>query len=183
MYVRDLWLTKDGRKTARHPDCGGNRSARRWLAVWADRAGDEHTKTFAKRWDADQFLAVKEKARVRNEILAADGDGIDPVGWYVYLLWEVADDAVPLYVGCSGNILARLGAHLGNSDRRYRVGWVTLIRCTSQKAMLAREGALIRKYRPEWNKHVPREEDGSAAAAPGRPSLALVASPGRRQQP
>jgi hypothetical protein len=53
---------------------------------------------------------MKEKLRIRTELLASDGDGIDPCGWYVYLLWVVRDDDKPVYVGSSGNILARLGA-------------------------------------------------------------------------
>jgi len=150
-HVKDLWLTRDGRETAKYG------KGRRWKATWREPDGTERAKCFAKRIDADQFLAIKEKLRVRAELLASDGDGIDPSGWYVYLLWEVAGDDTPVYVGCSGNILARLGAHLGNSAKRPRVGWVTLIRCTSEKAMLAREAQLIRRYRPEWNKRIPAD--------------------------
>jgi GIY-YIG catalytic domain len=148
-HIRDLWFT-DGQPTSRH------NHGFRWKACWIDADKKEHCKSFARKIDAEQYLAVKEQARIRAELLlAADGDGIDPAGYYVYLLWAVPEDAKPLYVGSSGNILSRLGSHLGSTAKRSRVGWVTLIRCTSEKAMLRREGELIRKYRPEWNKEIP----------------------------
>jgi integrase len=49
-------------KTARHPDKGGNKNAKRWLAVWLDPDGHEKSRAFAtqvlaaayaKRMDAD----------------------------------------------------------------------------------------------------------------------------------
>ena len=39
--VRDLWHDKKRRKTARHPDRGGNKDAKRWLAIWLDPDGKE----------------------------------------------------------------------------------------------------------------------------------------------
>jgi hypothetical protein len=156
-HIKDLWITREGRKTGRHPDNGGSRNSKRWKATWTDPDGTERAKCFARKIDGEQFLAMKEKLRVRAELLATDGDGIDPCGYYVYLLWEVRDADKPLYVGSSGSILARLGSHLGDGGKRSRVGWVTLIRCTSERAMQRREGELIRRYRPEWNKHIPPE--------------------------
>jgi hypothetical protein len=146
--------------THRHPDNGGDPSAKRWLAVWLGADRSERTKSFARRTDAEQYLVMQEKLRIRAEPLTTDGDGIDPAGYYVYLLWEVQGDAVPVYVGRSGNILHRLGAHLGDNGKRARVGWVTLVRCTSEAAMIRRERELIRKYRPEWNKHIPAALQG-----------------------
>ena len=84
-----------------------------------------------------------------------EGGGIDPVGYYVYLLWESRGDGKPIYVGSSSSILVRLGRHLGDGPKRRRVGWITFIRCASKQAMTRRENALIRKYLPEWNKYVP----------------------------
>jgi hypothetical protein len=63
---------------------------------------------------------MKEKLPVRAELLAADGDGMDPSGFCIYLLWEVQGDATPVYVGSSGNILARLGDHLDYKGKRAR---------------------------------------------------------------
>jgi GIY-YIG catalytic domain len=123
-------------------------------------------KCFARRTDAEQFRALKERARVKADILAADSDGIDPAGYYVYLLWAVRDDDAPVYVGSTGNILQRLGAHLGDYAKRAGIGWITLIRCTSERAMEDREAALIRRYRPRWNRDIPLE-DGRHLRSPG----------------
>lgn len=167
--VQDLWLSAgpDGRDrpTKRH-----GRGVR-WKARYIAPDGSEGSKCFARKTDAEQFLAIKEKARIRAELLASDGDGIDPNGFYVYLLWELEGDEAPVYVGASGNILSRLGTHLGGAAKRSRIGRITLIRCTSQKAMLRPEDELIRKYRPTWNKDIPLAEGGrernGQAAAPG----------------
>jgi integrase len=76
--VKDLWFSEvpvkgpDGktvrddtehvvtakRKTAKHPDRGGNKSAKRWLACWDDPDGKEKTRAFAKQADA---MAYAEK--------------------------------------------------------------------------------------------------------------------------
>lgn len=160
-HVKDLWITRDGHKTARHPDNGGSKQAKRWQATWDAPDGAERARCFARRTDAEQFLAMKEKLRVRAELLSSDGDGIDPAGFYVYLLWAAQADDEPVYVGKSANILARLGDHLGDAGKRAGIGWVTLIRCTSEAAMVRREAELIRKYLPAWNKRIPTE--GKAA--------------------
>ena len=161
-HIRDKWVTRDGRQTARFGH------GKRWRATWTDLDGSEHGKCFDRKADAAHWLAVVGRAWLRAELLlAADGDGNDPSGFYVYLLWEVPHDPKPLYVGKSGNILGRLGGHLNDGAKRARVGWVTLIRCTSEQAMARREAELIRKYRPEWNKDIPlvnggRERNGVA---------------------
>lgn len=140
----------------------GRNAGLRWRARYVSTDGHERSKSFARRFDAEQFLAMKAKLRVRAELLASDGDGVDPAGYYVYLLWGVQGDDVPVYVGQSGNILHRLGNHLGDAGKRAGVGWITLIRCTSELAMVRREGELIRKYRPAWNKHIPPEQTDPA---------------------
>jgi GIY-YIG catalytic domain len=147
-YIRDLW--KDPARNGR---------GKRWRATWKDPDGIERAKCFDRKIDAQQFLAMKEKLRVRAELLTTDGDGVDPAGFYVYLLWGTQADDVPMYVGRSGNILLRLGQHLGNTEKRAGVGWITLIRCTSEMAMVRREAELIRKYRPAWNKQIPPEAE------------------------
>ena len=152
-HIGDMWFTA-GQPTARYG------RGKRWKARWTGPEGQERAKCFDRRVDAQQFLAMKEKLRVRAELLTADGDGIDPAGYYVYLLWGVQGDDVPVYVGRSANILHRLGNHLGDAGKRAGVGWITLIRCTSEMAMVRREGELIRKYRPAWNKHIPPELAG-----------------------
>jgi integrase len=71
--VKDLWFTSTTprRKTAKHPDNGGNPKAKRWLAVWTGPDGKEKTQAFA----------VKTKARAHGERMEADaerGTYIDP---------------------------------------------------------------------------------------------------------
>lgn len=89
--VKDLWFSEvpkkgdDGkplrdahgrvvaekRKTARHPDRGGNKNAKRWLACWLDPDGNEKTKAFAKQEPAKKYAD-------RMEADAERGEYIDP---------------------------------------------------------------------------------------------------------
>ena len=132
---------------------------------YRDADGRQHAKSFARQRDAKQFVVMREKSRVRAKLLPLAGDGIDPTGFYVYLLWAVQGDDKPLYVGQSANLLARLGAHLGNGSKRSKVGWVTYHRCASEQAMIRREGELIRRYRPPWNLRIPPEQQEALQAA------------------
>lgn len=78
------------------------------------------------------------------------GEGFDPEGFYVYLLWGTEPDK-PLYVGLSTNILSRLGAHLTNPERRDHIIRVGLIQCDDEHAMRETERRLIAGYKPPWN--------------------------------
>jgi integrase len=89
--VKDLWFSEvpikdpsgktvrdasgrrvtEKQKTARHPDRGGNKNAKRWLAVWLDPDGNEVTRAFAKQADA-------KKHADRMEADADRGEYIDP---------------------------------------------------------------------------------------------------------
>lgn len=69
--VRDLWYDKDRRKTSRHPDKGGNKNAKRWLAVWVTADGSEAAKAFAKRNDAEKHATLQE-ADAQRGIRPAD---------------------------------------------------------------------------------------------------------------
>src|SRR5271166_3862341 len=69
--VRDLWYDKDRHKTTRHPDKGGNKNAKRWLAVWVTVGGTEASKTFAKRSDAEKHATLQE-ADAQRGIRSAD---------------------------------------------------------------------------------------------------------------
>ena len=55
--VKDLWFTADRQKTARHPDRGGNKDAKRWLACWEDPDGREKTRAFGKQSDAKTYAS------------------------------------------------------------------------------------------------------------------------------
>ena len=78
--VKDLWFAEvpvkgpDGkavrddtghvvtakRKTAKHPDNGGSKAAKRWLACWDDPDGNEVTKAFDKQSDAKDHAEQME---------------------------------------------------------------------------------------------------------------------------
>jgi integrase len=69
--VRDLWFTSTApkRKTARHPDNGGNKNAKRWLACWADPDGSAKTKAFATQAAANKFGKKMEADVDRGEYI------------------------------------------------------------------------------------------------------------------
>lgn len=81
--VKDLWIsevkTKDAngktvsekRKTKKHPDNGGNKNAKRWLACWFDPDGNEKTQAFEKKKAAEDYAKKMEGDAQR-------GDYIDP---------------------------------------------------------------------------------------------------------
>ena len=64
--VRDLWHDKNRRKTARHPDNGGNKDAKRWLALWIGPDSEEHSKAFAKQSDAQKYATAMEADALRG---------------------------------------------------------------------------------------------------------------------
>jgi integrase len=79
--VKDLWFVevkdpsdpekKIKRKTARHPDNGGSKTAKRWLAIWIGPDGGEKSKAFQG----------KENARAYGNRMEADlerGEYIEP---------------------------------------------------------------------------------------------------------
>lgn len=78
-------------------------------------------------------------------------DGINPRGWYVYILWPGKDAEKPLYVGRSSNIFARLGSHMNDPQKRYDTWWVSIIECNGETDMCETEGRLIGHYRPRLN--------------------------------
>jgi predicted GIY-YIG superfamily endonuclease len=91
------------------------------------------------------------RTRLRHTVSARIGDAFDPHGYYVYLLWS-NDDETPLYIGRSQNVLSRLGSHMSNTDKRYAVKSVQLIKCSGERTMIRTEAALIREYNPPLNK-------------------------------
>ncbi|MFB4284812.1 tyrosine-type recombinase/integrase [Nonomuraea sp. MTCD27] len=73
--VRDLWFTTvkgpDGKpirkKTAKHPDNGGNPEANRWQAVWIGPDGREKTETRRVKDAAKKYARKMEEDVARNE--------------------------------------------------------------------------------------------------------------------
>jgi len=96
----------------------------------------------------------------RGVVLASIG-GIDPTGYYVYLLWAVQDDDTPLYVGASGNILQRLGAHLtpyGPPLIRFADGSTASAVIDLSNTRRLRRAKVVRNPGPpdpSWFRHIP----------------------------
>jgi len=65
--VRDLWFDKKRRKTARHPDRGGSKVAKRWLAIWIDPDGAEKSRAFRLEDAAKKYAAKMEADAERGE--------------------------------------------------------------------------------------------------------------------
>lgn len=72
--VKDLWWTSGTpkRKTARHPDNGGNPKAKRWLACWEDPEGKERTKAFRTQDAAKRYARKQEEDVARGEYIDPD---------------------------------------------------------------------------------------------------------------
>ncbi|NRQ39672.1 site-specific integrase [Nonomuraea sp. NN258] len=72
--VRDLWFRtvtgsddqKHRQKTKRHPDNGGSKEAKRWLAIWIGPDGKEETKAFTTKAQAQNHGTTKEADRLRG---------------------------------------------------------------------------------------------------------------------
>lgn len=141
----------------------------KWQARWRDRDGRQRAKTFTRKAAADAHLIAQLGDRIETEAdvvatlhlrsaLAATRlmhtsaltDAIDPTGFFVYCLWG-SSDRRPVYVGRSTNVVARLGAHLGDQVKRGIVRRVTLTRCPDFESMCRLEEQLIGHYRPEFN--------------------------------
>lgn len=116
-----------------------------------------------REWETRYF---KAEAQYRDDLgelaAAAISDAFDPNGFFVYILWG-EDESKPLYVGQSTNILARLGNHMQNNDRRHLVRKVRVIRCRSERHMDDTECRLIAKFQPTLNVTGIRRTDGIPA--------------------
>jgi hypothetical protein len=104
-----------------------------------------------------QRLTVRERAADRAADLAAQAwrseyeqvEAFDVRGSFVYLLLD--DHGEPLYVGESGNVLARLGSHMSDPTKRRLVRHVKLIRRPSSTSRKALEKQLIGYLQPPLN--------------------------------
>ena len=55
------------KKTAKHPDNGGSKDAKRWLACWEDPDGREKTRAFSKQSDAKTYASKMEADAQRGQ--------------------------------------------------------------------------------------------------------------------
>lgn len=65
-------VLKEKHKTSKHPDRGGSKDAKRWLAVWLDPDKKEITKAFEKKEDAKAYAKKMEGDADRGEYIAKD---------------------------------------------------------------------------------------------------------------
>ncbi len=81
--VKDLWWTAGTprRKTPKHPDNGGNRDAKRWLAVWLAPDGRERTKACATKEEARRYGARKEADAERGVYVSAQDERTTVGSW------------------------------------------------------------------------------------------------------
>lgn len=113
--VKDLWFSevrdpadpekKVKRKTPRHPDNGGSKTAKRWLAVWIGPDGKEKTQAFD----------TKEKARAHGIAQEADrlrGVYVDHQRGRMALKDFANDKWMPAQVHLRGTSAATYASHL-----------------------------------------------------------------------
>jgi hypothetical protein len=127
--------------------------------------------TFGTKDEASKFLAAVEAAiyngmdperRERLQhveearrkaaalVAAAEGDSFDPVGCFVYILWD-DDPNIPVYVGKSTHLMGRIRAHMRDADKRDLTRRIQLIRCQDVAEMEETERRLIWQYSPKFN--------------------------------
>jgi predicted GIY-YIG superfamily endonuclease len=135
-----------------------------WLVRWRDAGGRQRKRSFRTERDAKRLVRQIEAEQDRARLLGATTElsllepqlgpirqtGFDPRGYFVYCLWG-ADPNRPLYVGMSENVLARIGDHTRNPDRRHAIERVTLLHCPGRHAARETEARLIAESRPLWN--------------------------------
>lgn len=118
-------------------------------------AVEEAKQERARDWERLQREYDRVEARARKGIAGIRAasiaeDGFDPCGFFVYFLWG-SDPERPLYVGKSANLLARLGRHMSDPMKRYRVMNVTLLRCETVSEMDETEIRMIVHHQAPLN--------------------------------
>lgn len=84
--VKDLWFSevpdpddpekKIKKKTAKHPDNGGSKDAKRWLACWITPDDKEATKAFRIQDAAKKYARQKEEEVARDEYIDPKASGV-----------------------------------------------------------------------------------------------------------
>jgi len=112
--VKDLWFTAAREKTARHPDRGGNKDAKRWQAVWTDPDGNEKTRVFAKKNAAESHWKKMEADAERGEYVdpKAGKELLGPLARkHLRLLSKIGGGTRQQYEGSLGNHVDPAFAH------------------------------------------------------------------------
>lgn len=135
MRVKDLWFSevkdptdpdkKIRRKTAKHPDHGGSRKAKRWLALWSDTSGKEVGKAFATAEQARQHAVKMEGDAMRVVGYVSPRDGSTPLREYALDRWLPA--AVHLRPGSVRAYRSHLDNHILPAFGERRIGTLTRV--------------------------------------------------------
>ncbi|MEV4563825.1 site-specific integrase [Nonomuraea sp. NPDC049419] len=136
--VRDLWFVtgpdgqKQRQKTKRHPDNGGSKEAKRWLAVWIGLDGKEETKAFATKAQAQSHGTAKEADRLRG-VYVDERRG--RLLFREYALEKWLPSQVHLRTNSLDTYTVHLNAHLIPALGERRIGSLTR---ADMKAVIAR---------------------------------------------
>ncbi|GAA2414630.1 site-specific integrase [Nonomuraea africana] len=138
--VRDLWFSsvigpdgqKQRQKTKRHPDNGGSKDSKRWLAVWIGLDGKEETKAFKTKTQAESHGTTKEADRLRG-VYVDDRRGRLTFREYAQTRWLPSQ--VHLRINSLDTYTVHLNAHLIPALGERRIGSLTR---ADMKAVVAR---------------------------------------------
>ncbi len=151
--VKDLWHStvtatgpdgrpvKERRQTSRHPDQGGNPSAKRWLAVWLEPGGKEKTMTFARYADAERYIKRVDSARLAW-CLVPKCDGIVVTEPPVLLCADHRDLIVAQSTRKRPYVHDPLVYFIRNGSR-IKIGWTTNLRGRLNGLSLPRDALLF----------------------------------------
>ncbi len=124
--VRDLWKSRSGVRTARYG------KGKRYLAVWSDPSGEEVTRAFRRKIDAENHVALMEADRLR-------GSYVDPRAGRVTLREYVEDRWLPELVHVAESTRETYERHLRHrilpAFGRREIGSITR---ADAKALVAR---------------------------------------------
>jgi integrase len=114
-HTRDLWFTsgKRGpkRKTDKHPDNGGDKSAKRWLAVWTDPDRKEATHACATKTAAERYWQDQEADIRRGTYVDPKSSKIRVADWCD--TWLAGYNRKPRSVKCARTHVAQIKAEFG----------------------------------------------------------------------
>lgn len=154
--TRDLWFSEvpvkdaDGntvrdkngrtvtekRKTARHPDRGGSKTAKRYLAIWTAADGSEVSLAFHKKGEAERYAAAQETDVLR-------GVGIDPKASRVTVA-QWCDTWLAGYATRRESTVKQARVHIGQIKAEFGEAQLGAVRPSQVKtwtSRLAAEGA------------------------------------------
>lgn len=134
---------------------GHDTSFAKQAAILADGV-EEHLNALTERLSYKERVAEQYEEMIAaatrlalGEVVQADiFDCLDPHGAYVYILMGESE---PVYIGQTGNVHARIGDHMRDTEKCAATKSYRVLRCKDRQHSLQVEETLIRKYRPRFN--------------------------------